>query len=69
MLTSPFVPIINSYLGSAMRYSKRSKLNKVKIKHYSVDGEYKTEILHAEDLVDIFGTEIIQGINAERRIQ
>ena len=52
-----------------MRYSKRSKLNKVKIKHYSVDGEHKTEILHAEDLVDIFETEIIQGINAERSIQ
>ena len=27
MLTSPCVPIINGYLSSAMRYSKRSKLN------------------------------------------
>ena len=39
---------------------------KIKIKYDSVDGECKTEILHAEDLVDIFGTEIMQEIDAER---
>ena len=63
----------SGYLASAMRCSKRSKLNtfftvngNIKIKYDSVDGERKTEISHAEDLVDIFRTEIMQEIDAER---
>ena len=43
--------------------------SKVKIKYDSVDGECKTEISHAEDLVDIFGTEIMQEIDTERNIR
>ena len=39
---------------------------KIKIKYDSLDGECKTEISHVEDLVDIFGTEIIQEIDAEK---
>ena len=66
ILASPCVPIINGYLASAIRYSKGSKLNHftlltVKIKYDSVDGECKKEISHADDLVDIFGTEIMAG--------
>ena len=38
----------------------------MKIKYESVDGECKTETSHAVDLVDIFGTEIMQEIDAER---
>ena len=34
--------------------------SKMKIKYDSVDSECKTEIPHAEDLVNIFGTEIMQ---------
>ena len=73
ILTSPCVPITSGYLASAMRCSKRSKLNtfftvngNTKIKYDSEDGERKTEISHAEDLVDIFRTEIMQEIDAER---
>ena len=39
---------------------------KIKIKYDSVDSEWKTEILHVEDLVDIFGIEIMQKIDAEK---
>ena len=39
---------------------------KIKIKYDSVDSKWKTEILHVEDLVDIFGIEIMQEIDAER---
>ena len=39
---------------------------KIKIKCDSVDGECKTEISHVEDSVDIFGTEIMQEIDAKR---
>ena len=42
---------------------------KVKIKYSPVDGECNTEISHAEDVVDIFGTEIMQQIDAERNIR
>ena len=36
----------------------------------SEDDECKTEISHAEiDLVDIFGTEIMQEVDAERNIR
>ena len=31
----------------------------IKIKYDSVDGECKTEISYAEDLVDMFGTEVM----------
>ena len=40
--------------------------SKIKIKYYVVNGECKTEISHEEHLVDIFGTEIMQEIDAER---
>ena len=40
--------------------------SKIKIKHDLVDGECKTEILHTEDLVDIFRTEIMQENDAEK---
>ena len=40
--------------------------SKIKIKYYVVSGECKTEISHEEHLVDIFGTEIMQEIDAER---
>ena len=43
--------------------------SKVKFKYDSVDGESKTEISHAGDLVGIFGTEIMQEIDAERNIR
>ena len=39
---------------------------KIKIKYDSVDAECKTKISHVEGLVDIFRTEIIQKIDAER---
>ena len=36
----------------------------------SEDDECKTEISHAEiDLIDIFGTEIMQEVDAERNIR
>ena len=40
--------------------------SKIKIKYYVVNGECKTDISHEEHLVDIFGTEIMQEIDAER---
>ena len=39
---------------------------KIKIKYDSVVGKCETEISHIEDLVDIFGTETMQEIDAER---
>ena len=40
--------------------------SKIKIKYDSVDGKYKTDILHTEGLVDTFGIQIMQEIDAER---
>ena len=37
-----------------------------KIGYKSVDSEWKTEISHAEDFINILGTEIMQEIDAER---
>ena len=39
---------------------------KVKIKCDSVDVEYKTEISHADDLINIFEIEIMQEIDTEK---
>ena len=39
---------------------------KIKIKYDSVDGESKTEVSYVEDLVDIFETEMMEEIDAER---
>ena len=35
------------------------------VEYNSADGECKTEISHAENLLDIFGTEIMQETDAE----
>ena len=39
--------------------------DKINIKYDLIDGEGKTETSHAEDLVDILGTEIMQEIDAK----